>query len=69
MRSIKISAQDLVAATTAQFRDITYVTDVAWDSSANKFVQTKKTTRILAAPEGDAVTTDITLTTDCPDPA
>jgi hypothetical protein len=59
--TISAALADLVAATTAKFQDITYVSDVFWDAGTLTLKQTKKTVRVLCV-EPDAGTDSDILT-------
>jgi hypothetical protein len=59
--TISAALADLVASTVANFRDITYVSDVFWDAGTLTLKQTKKTVRVLCV-EPDAGTDSDILT-------
>jgi len=59
--TISAALADLVAASTAQFQDVTYVSDVSWDAGTLTLKQTKKTVRVLCV-EPDAGTDSDILT-------
>ena len=57
--TINVALADLVAATTAKFQDITYVSDVFWDAGTLTLKQTKKTVRVLCVKPAAGTDSDI----------